>query len=78
MNNKDMFRKALLIVCSIPCLLLAGEIEEQLKKVAQDSYWETAVQRPVITRSNLIQAIEMARAYYLNHQNPDGNFIRTR
>ncbi len=75
MNNKDMFRKALLIVCSIPCLLLAGEIEEQLKKVAQDSYWETAVQRPVITRSNLIQAIEMARAYYLNHQNPDGNFI---
>lgn len=70
-----MFRKTLLIICSLTSLLIAGEIEEQLSKVAKDSYWEKAVQRPEITRSNLIQAIEMARAYYLNHQTPDGNFI---
>ncbi len=70
-----MFRKALLIICSISCLLIAGEIEEQLRKISKDAFWEKREQRPEITRSNLIQAIEMARAYYLNHQNPDGNFI---
>ena len=63
------------MILIVPLLISASEIEKELSKIAKDDYWEISVQHPEITRSTLIQAIEMARAYYLNHQNPDGNFM---
>ena len=56
-------------------LLHAETLGEYLQKLSEESYWLKAAERPEITRTNLIQAIEMARAYYLNHQKVDGNFI---
>ena len=56
-------------------VLLAGEVESTLRKVAQDEFWDLSTRTPEITRTTLIQAIEMARAYFINHQKTSGNFI---
>lgn len=64
-----------LSLLGVGCLLQAETLGERLQTLGKESYWLKTAERPVITRTNLIQAIEMARAYYLNHQRVDGNFI---
>ena len=70
-----MLRIIIFAFMAITCVMFAGEVEEKLRKIARDDYWDTSSLRPEITRQTLIQSIEMARAYYLNHQNQEGNFI---
>lgn len=65
------------LLAPLLCLVLlaqAASLESRLHSMAEESHWLEVIKRPEITRSNLIQAIEMSRAYYLNHQNVDGNF----
>ena len=45
---------------------------------SQEQYWLNKVQQRPLTRKILTQSIELARAYYLNHQNPEGNFVYLR
>ena len=53
--------------------LLAGTSD--LSRYAAESFWVKRTEIPEITRSNLVQAIEMGRSYFLNHIRPEGNFI---
>lgn len=56
------------------CAVLLGGTAD-LSRYAEESFWVKRAEIPAITRSNLVQAIEMGRSYFLNHIRPEGNFI---
>ncbi len=63
----------LFLLSALP--LLSSELSDRLHLLADRATWErTAAIRPKVTPDALDQAIEAARAYYLNAQLPEGNF----
>ena len=76
--RKLTMKKFLLpILCASLTLLAQGEptLESTMHSYAAPTPWQTKQRFPEVTKGALAQAIELARAYLLNHQTPDGNFI---
>lgn len=53
----------------------AEELPAELRKYAGQEYWQTLDDAPAISKDILLTSIEAARAYYLNHQLKEGNFL---
>jgi hypothetical protein len=49
-----------------------------LRKAAREQHWVNLQAQATVNRTMLIQSLEAARAYYLNQQLPQGNFVYAR
>lgn len=61
-------------VCAAAETTLGGDFPAAIRKRAAESYWRERNALPPLSRKMLVDSIELARAYYLNHQLPEGNF----
>ncbi len=66
----------------LPVILTAGLLTAQdselatiLHAQADPVFWQSKQQINFITKESIIEAIELARTYILNHQKPEGNFV---
>jgi len=67
-------RKLLPLFLVILCALPWAE-ENAFSRLAKEEYWQRKHQYPPVTKEALVQAIELGRSYFLNHQKGDGNFV---
>ncbi|MBR0459657.1 MAG: hypothetical protein IJJ26_10515 [Victivallales bacterium] len=50
-------------------------LQDALHRYADQAQWTKRHELPTLTRADLIRSIELARAYFLNQQKPEGNFV---
>lgn len=73
----NMKKTLLLFLVIFSAFSVKADFLGELNAYASEQTWKKSAIKPEITREKLIEAIEMARCYYLNHQYPAGNFIYT-
>lgn len=63
--------------CVCPAVAAAAEaaFPVAIRERAKESHWLARTSAPPLTRKLLVDSIELARAYYLNQQLPEGNFL---
>jgi hypothetical protein len=73
---ENMKRIFILYLIILPALLLsAADLPALLQPYAKPEYWQEREVAPAISKETLVTAVEAARAYYLNHQLQEGNFL---
>lgn len=56
----------------------SSDFRSKIHQYAQSGFWQADEHKAPVDRRTLVLAVEAARAYYLNHQKAEGNFVYSR